>query len=207
MYSKTINSKTKRVLQKIGDTLLARDFYLTGGTALALQLGHRQSIDLDWFSEQDFLNEKIKKILALLGNFKLLSEEKGTIHGTLNEIRVSFFYYNYSLLFPLIKFGGIKLADERDIAAMKIDAISSRGNKKDFMDIYFLLEKYSLTELIDFFEKKYKDIEYNKLHIFKSLVYFNDAENEPMPIMIKKAEWKTVKEKIKAEVKKMISNI
>jgi hypothetical protein len=111
------------------------------------------------------------------------------------------------LLFPLIKFGGIKLADERDIAAMKIDAISSRGNKKDFIDLFFLLEKYSLTELIDFFEKKYKDIEYNKLHIFKSLVYFNDAESEPMPIMIKKAEWETVKEKIKAEVKKMVSNI
>jgi hypothetical protein len=142
MYSETINSKTKRVLQKIGDTLLAKDFY-----------------------------------------------------------------YNYSLLFPLIKFGGIKLADERDIAAMKIDAISSRGNKKDFIDLFFLLEKYSLTELIDFFEKKYKDIEYNKLHIFKSLVYFNDAESEPMPIMIKKAEWETVKEKIKAEVKKMVSNI
>lgn len=207
MYSETINSKTKRVLEKIGNSLLARDFYLAGGTALALQFGHRQSIDLDWFSEQDFLNEKIKKNLALLGNFKLLSEEKGTIHGTLNEIRVSFFYYNYSLLFPLIKFGGINLADERDIAALKIDAISSRGSKKDFIDLFFLLEKYSLIELIDFFEKKYKDIEYNKLHIFKSLVYFNDAENEPMPIMVKKAEWETVKEKIKAEVKKMIPKI
>lgn len=207
MYSETISPKTKRVLEKIGSGFLVRDFYLAGGTALALQLGHRQSNDLDWFSEQDFLNEKIKKSVALLGNFKLLSEEKGTIHGTLNEIRVSFFYYNYSLLFPLIKFEGINLADERDIAAMKISAISSRGSKKDFIDLYFLLEKYPLTELIDFFEKKYKEIEYNKLHIFKSIIYFNDAENEPMPIMIKKVEWETVKEKIKAEVKKIISNI
>ncbi len=204
MYSETINSKTKCVLEKIRGSLLVRDFYLAGGTGLALQLGHRQSIDLDWFSEQNFSNEKIKNNLALLGSFKLLGEEKGTIHGTLDEIRVSFFYYGYKLLFPLIKFGNIDLADERDIAAMKIDAISSRGSKKDFIDLYFLSEKYSLTELIDFFEKKYKGIEYNKLHILKSLSYFDDAESEPMPIMVKEIEWEKIKDRIRVEVKKLI---
>ena len=204
MYPESINSKTKRILEKIGSGPLARDFYLAGGTGLALQLGHRQSIDLDWFSEHDFSNEKIKKNLALLDNFKLLSEEKGTIHGTLNEIRVSFFYYGYKLLFPLINFTNINLADERDIAAMKIDAISSRGSKKDFIDLYFLLEKYSLSELIDFFEKKYRNIKYNKLHILKSLSYFDDAENEPMPTMIKEVEWKEIKDRIRVEVKKLI---
>jgi len=204
MYPESINSKTKRILEKIGSGPLARDFYLAGGTGLALQLGHRQSIDLDWFSEHDFSNEKIKKNLALLDNFKLLSEEKGTIHGTLNEIRVSFFYYGYKLLFPLINFTNINLADERDIAAMKIDAISSRGSKKDFIDLFFLLEKYSLVELIGFFEKKYKGIEYNKLHILKSLSYFDDAENEPVPIMIKEVEWEKIKDRIRTEVKKMI---
>ncbi len=204
MYSETINSKTKCVFEKIGGSPLVRDFYLAGGTGLALQLGHRQSIDLDWFSDQDFSNEKIKKNLALLGNFKLLSEEKGTIHGTLDEIRVSFFYYGYSLLFPLINFTNINLADERDVAAMKIDVISSRGSKKDFVDLYFLLEKYSLVELIDFFEKKYKGIEYNKLHILKSLNYFDDAESDPIPIMIREVEWEEIKDRIRAEIKKLI---
>ena len=87
---------------------------------------------------------------------------------------------------------------------MKIDAISSRGSKKDFIDLYFLLEKYKLEELIGFFEKKYSGIKYNKLHIFKSLVYFDDAENEPMPVMTQKAEWEKIKERIGVEVRKLI---
>ncbi|MDP2864070.1 MAG: nucleotidyl transferase AbiEii/AbiGii toxin family protein [bacterium] len=206
MHPESSDKKTKYILEKIGGNSLSKDFYLAGGTALALQLGHRQSIDLDWFSGQDFLNEKIKKNLVLLGNFKLLSEEKDTIHGTLDEIRVSFFHYGYKLLFPLIKFENIDLADERDIAAMKIDAISSRGSKKDFIDLYFLLKKYSLAELIDFFEKKYKNIKYNKLHILKSFSYFDDAENEPMPMMIRDIEWGKIKEVITDKVKKLLDD-
>lgn len=99
----------------------------------------------------------------------------------------------------------IDLADERDIAAMKIDAVSSRGSKKDFIDIYFLFKKYSLSELVGFFEKKYKDIEYNKLHIFKSLTYFDDAENDPMPVMMREMEWSKVKKTITNEVKKLLN--
>jgi len=103
------------------------------------------------------------------------------------------------------KFGGIKIADEKDIACMKIDAISSRGSKKDFIDLYFLLEKYSLPELISFFEKKYSAIEFNKLHILKSLTYFKDAEDEPMPIMIKNTNWADVKKKIIKEANKIVA--
>jgi hypothetical protein len=202
MHPEAIDKKTKSILEKIETSPLARDFYLAGGTALAFQLGHRKSIDLDWFSGTKFSNEKIKKQLSLFGTFRLLGEEENTIHGVVAGVRISFFYYGYTPLFPFVKFENINLADERDIAAMKIDAISSRGGKKDFIDIYFLLEKYSLRELIDFFEKKYKDIEYNKLHIFKSLVYFEDAENEPMPRMIKEVEWDVVKKIIADKVKK-----
>jgi len=204
MHPESIDKKTKYILEKIRGSSFAKDFYLAGGTALALQLGHRQSIDLDWFSGQDFSNEKIKKNLVLLGNFKLLSEEKDTIHGVLDEIRVSFFHYGYNLLFPLIKFENIDLADERDIAAMKIDAISSRGSKKDFIDLYFLLKNYSLAELTDFFEKKYKNIGYNKLHILKSLSYFDDAESDPTPVMIRDIEWGKIKEVIADKVKKLL---
>jgi len=206
MHSESIDKKTRYILEKIGGSSFAKDFYLAGGTALALHLGHRQSIDLDWFSGQNFSNEKIKKNLALLGNFKLLNEEKDTIHGTLDEIRVSFFHYGYNLLFPLIKFGNIDLADERDIAAMKIDAISSRGSKKDFIDLYFLLKNYSLAELIDFFEKKYKNIEYNKLHILKSFSYFDDAESDPAPVMIQDIEWGKIKEVIADKAKKLLDD-
>ena len=200
MHLETISSETKRILAKIAKSKIAREFYLAGGTALALQLGHRQSIDLDWFLKYPFSNSEIKKGLAALGKFQLDNEAGGTINGLLDGVRVSFFYYDYALLFPLVNFEGANLADERDIAAMKIDAISSRGSKKDFIDLYFLLERYKLEELIGFFEKKYADIKYNKLHILKSLIYFDDAEQEPMPMMIKQVDWDKIKEKIKEAV-------
>ena len=204
MFTQTISDKAKRVLEKIARTKIAGGFYLAGGTALAIQLGHRTSIDLDWFSAESFSNDGIKKTLSELGEFQLVGEEKGTIHGNLNGVKVSFLHYGYKVLYPLVDYGGIKLADERDIAAMKIDAVSSRGSKKDFVDIYFLLEKYSLSELIGLFEKRYESIKYNKLHIFKSLVYFEDAEMEPMPVMIKNATWGEMKKKMTAETNKIL---
>jgi predicted nucleotidyltransferase component of viral defense system len=191
-------------LEKIAGSGIADSFYLAGGTALALQLGHRISIDLDWFTADSFSLEAVKKKISVLGEFKLSGEEEWTLHGALDGVKVSFLRYDYSLLYPLIGWEGIKLADERDIAAMKIDAASSRGSKKDFIDIYYLLLKYRLPELIGFFEKKFQNIKYNKLHILKSLVFFEDAEDEPMPIMIKKTDWEAVKKKIAAEANKIL---
>ena len=204
MFTQTISDKAKRVLGKIARTEITGGFYLAGGTALAIQLGHRTSIDLDWFSAESFLNDGIKKTLSEIGEFELVGEEQGTIHGNLDGVKISFLHYGYKVLYLLVDYEGIKLADERDIAAMKIDAVSSRGSKKDFVDIYFLLERYSLPELIGFFEKRYENIKYNKLHILKSLVYFEDAEMEPMPIMIKNAAWEEIKNKITAEANKLL---
>ena len=204
MYKQSVSEQTQRILAKIGGHF-TRDFYLAGGTALAIELGHRMSIDLDWFSGREFLNSQIKTALAKFGRFELTGEDKGTIHGVLDEVRVSFLRYNYGLLFPLVEFGGAKLADERDIAAMKLDAVSSRGSKKDFVDIYFLLEKYPLPELMGFFEKKYADIKFNKLHILKSITYFEDAEKEPMPKMLKPASWESIKQKIVVEANKILN--
>jgi predicted nucleotidyltransferase component of viral defense system len=200
MFGKAIDKKTKRVLEQIAETQIAKDFYLAGGTALAVQRGHRISNDLDWFCQNDFSNGKIKAKLTKIGKFKIHSEEEGTIHGELNGVKVTFLRYKYRSLYPHVVFEEINLADERDIAAMKIDAISSRGSKKDFIDLYFLLETYSLGRLIGFFEKKFSDIEYNRLHILTSLTYFDEAEDEPMPIMLKNISWDRVKEEISKEV-------
>lgn len=204
MHPEAIDEKTKRVFQKISSSGIGEKFYLAGGTALAIQLGHRKSIDLDFFSKEDFSNAELKEQLPKIGDFYLSAEEAGTLHGTLGEVKLSFLHYSYSQIYPFLDFEGVKLADERDIAAMKIDTISSRGSKKDFIDLYFLLEKYSLNDLIGFFEKKFKDIKYNKLHILKSLVFFDEAENEPMPMMLRNADWENVKNKIIEESKKMV---
>jgi len=202
MHPEAVSAKTRRVLEKIRQSGLGRDFYLAGGTALAIQLGHRESLDLDWFSASDFSNSKIKEELASLGKFELKSEEEGTIHGLLDGVRVSFLRYKYNLLFPFVDFEGVNLAEERDILAMKLDAISARGSKKDFVDLYFLMEKYTLEELIGFFEKKFSSMKFNRLHLLKSLAYFEDADAEPAPIMLKKFDW----EKEKSQIKKKVSD-
>lgn len=206
MFISAINSETRQVLEKIKASGLAKDFYLAGGTALAVQLGHRESIDLDWFSGKVFSNAQIKDALSGLGKFEVVGEEENTLHGTLDDVRVSFLFYSYKNIFPLRKFLEIDLADERDISAMKISAMSSRGSKKDFIDLYFLLEKYSIEQLLDFFSKKFEKINYNPLHILKSFLYFETADAEPMPKMLEAVDWEEVKknttEKVSAFLKR-----
>lgn len=204
MHSEAINKTTERVLAAIAGRCKEQGFYLAGGTALALQLGHRLSVDLDWFSAKDFSRAVLMETLSPLGRFELTGEEEGTVHGLFNGVRISFLRYAYPLLFPPVEFRGASLADERDIAAMKLDAVSSRGRKKDFIDIYFLLERYALPELLEIFEKKYAAVKFNKLHILKSLSYFEDAEDEPMPTMLKLVSWEEVKKKIAGEANRIL---
>lgn len=206
MHLESIDEKTILVLEKIGESNIPTDFYLAGGTALALQMGHRQSIDLDWFSRSEFSNQQLKESLSAMGDFTLVNEAPDTINGLLDNVRVSFLRYDYEQLFPLIPFRKINLADERDIAAMKISVASSRGSRKDFIDLFFLLEKYTFDDLLKFFEQKYKNIEYNKLHILKSLTYFDDAEAEPMPRMLKQVDWSAVKKTLQIEADKFLKN-
>lgn len=202
MYKEVIDKKTEHFLKKIGEIKGLGSFYLAGGTALALQLGHRKSIDLDWFSKKHFLTTEIKNKLKELGKLKVDEERKDTLNCSLDGIRLSFFEYPYKILFPFVKYDkDINLADKRDIACMKIDAISSRGAKKDFVDIYFLLKEFSMKEILKFFEKKYEGIDYNNLHILKSLTYFEEAEKEPMPFMIKDVSWKDIKKQITEKAK------
>ena len=204
MRQEAIDAKTKCVLEKINQVEGIKNFYLAGGTALAIQLGHRKSIDLDWFSQKEFDIDFLKKNLSSLGKLKIESEDEKTLNCQIDNVKMSFFVYSYKRLFPMINFMGVNLADERDIACMKIDTIASRGAKKDFIDLYFLLQKYDIRKLIDLFEKKYAGIEYNKLHLLKSLTYFEDAESEPMPKMLKNVSWKEIKNEIKRKVKNII---
>lgn len=198
MHPEAINEPTRRVFESLAKQLSAT-WYLAGGTALAIQLGHRISVDLDWFSAEDFSHRTIKAVLARLGQFELTGEDEGTVHGTLGGVRVSFLLYGYPLIYPSPTFMEATIADERDIAAMKLDAISSRGSKKDFIHLYVLLEKYSFAELWSIFERKYAGIRYNKLHILKSLTYFETAEQEPMPVMLRDISWQAVKDRVTQE--------
>jgi len=204
MPQEIISRKTKINLETLKKAGLLKDFYLVGGTGLALQLKHRISFDLDFFTQKSidtkFLVQKIKK----LGKFSLEKEAEETLIGQFNNTRITFLRYDYPRLFPFKQFENIRVADARDIGCMKISAISSRGSKKDFIDLFFICQKIvSLEELLKLFKKKYKSVDYNMMHVLKSLTYFDDAEKDPMPKIITPMSWGKVKNFFKEEIKKI----
>ena len=160
--------------------LFKDDFYLAGGTALALQLGHRDSIDFDFFSPKDIDTEKLfKKIKVVFAEFKILKiqEEKNTLSVIIDDnIKLSFFTYKYPLLKELIVERYLDLASIEDIACMKLSAIVSRSTEKDYVDLYFILHKFSLVKLLDLAQKKFSELDVNL--IIKSLIYFDDIVEE-----------------------------
>jgi hypothetical protein len=197
MHEETLSKNTRIVLERI--VPIVAPFYLAGGTALALELGHRISVDLDFFCKDTFSVPLLIEKLNTIGNLKIDDQSENTFNGILDGVKISFFYYPYPLLFEKKEYKGIMLADEKDIGAMKIQAISGRGNKKDFVDLFVLLKIYSIQELLGFFHKKYEKFNYNQLHILKSLSYFYSAEENPEPVYINPISW--------AEVKKVIKNV
>lgn len=186
----------QELFMRLANSEWISDFYLAGGTGLALQLGHRISVDFDFFIDRDFNNLEFVKKLNYIGNFEIFGEDKNTLHGYLNGVQVSFLSYKYNILGEFIKYKNIRLADMRDIACMKLSAISARGSKKDFIDFYFLNKVYSLKELFNYYSNKYDLNNFNEYILLKSLVYFADAENEPMPVMKRKTEWTYIKKQI-----------
>ncbi|MEA3369546.1 MAG: nucleotidyl transferase AbiEii/AbiGii toxin family protein [Candidatus Ratteibacteria bacterium] len=181
------------------------DAYLAGGTACALQIGHRISVDLDFFTAREFDPKELIRSLKGIGKFEVEKQSWGTIMGTLEGIRFSLFVYKYPALFPYKAMFQINILDLRDIAAMKIDAISTRGIKRDFIDLYFICQEgISLKEALSFYDRKYGTSASQIVHIQKSLVYFIDAEATTVPKMLRKADWRKIKEYFQNEVRKLV---
>ncbi len=183
-----------------------RQTFLVRGTALALQLGHRISVDIDLFSETDFeTNEILSELRQDLELQVIMQKEKNSLiinarrRNTNNEfMKVDFVKYAYPLLKQLKNEDGIRLLSVEDIIPMKLSAIANRGAKKDFFDIYELMKTFSLSDMLSLFSKKYPDIAH--FHILKSLTYFEDAETEFDPISLNNTDWKTVKQTIENKV-------
>lgn len=186
------------------------EWYLAGGTALALQAGNRKSLDLDFFSEKRDFNEK--KLLAnFIGNenWKTTVEEKNTIYGELFKAKVSFIAYPFFI--PKqepISHGSVRIINPVDIAVMKITAISQRGRKRDFFDLYWCAQNLEpLRNTIQRLKIQYPSVAHDYHHILKSLVYFEDAESDPMPEIYFKASWRTVKNFFIKEIPKIAVEI
>ncbi len=198
---------TRKALKYLAEAgwLSRSRWYLAGGTALALQAGHRSSRDLDFFyPTKDFSAEKLliqfpKKIWTA----DIVRE--GTIYGNLLGARVSFIAYPFFVARqPLKHFGAVRFLDSRDIAVMKIIAISQRGRKRDFIDLYwYCLRQESLGCILQRLPDQYPTVAHDFHHIIKSLTYFDDAEADPMPKIFFKASWRSVKKFFKTEAPKV----
>lgn len=177
--------------------------YLAGGTGLALQLGHRISVDLDFFTPSKFDPEQLAEELRSLINLQVEQSSKGTILGNIGPIRFSLFHYAYPVLFPFKRFSKISVADLKDIAPMKMATLPARGKKRDFIDMYFLCRRLSLKKILALYRRKYRTGANNLMHLQKSLVYFPDAEVEPMPRMLRPIAWEEIKRYFEKEVQKI----
>ncbi|HEC36453.1 MAG TPA: hypothetical protein ENI39_07960 [Anaerolineae bacterium] len=206
MLDRVLSPTTRKNLALVARTPLAERFYLAGGTAVALHLGHRRSYDLDFFTpEREFPIDLPRRELEPLGELIVLHEGTGTFVGTLGGGQLSFFIYPYSLLEPFVPFEGIQVASLPDLAAMKLEAISSRGTKRDFVDLYQICQTvFPLVEVFRHFERKYAGVRYSMFHLLKSLAYFDDAEPDPMPEMLIPLDWAEVKQFFEGEVQRLM---
>jgi predicted nucleotidyltransferase component of viral defense system len=206
LYYNAIYPGTLELLKKMMNINSLKDFYLVGGTSLALQMGHRISIDLDLFTSNSFntdiVLQEIKQSLKVVE----FSESKNTLNlvieypeKTGQQIKVDILTFAYPLVKKTNDIDSIRLLSIEDIIPMKLSAIASRGVKRDFYDLHFLLEKFTLPEMMSFFSIRFPDT--NQYHIIKSLTWFEDAEKDMDPILIKKVTWKQVKNRIELVVK------
>jgi len=201
MFTNTLSSNTLRGIKLIGKEKWLDFAYLAGGTALALRLGHRLSEDLDFFTQDKFDEQAILMQLKQTGKFKSKTVAWKTVLGDFFNVSFSLFYYEYPILDKMDDFLGIKIGGLKDIAAMKVHAIEDRGSRRDFVDLFFLTKTFSLKEMLDFYDQKYGCLEEHLHSILKSLNYFEDAESEKMRPMLKKVDWKEVKQFFQAQVK------
>ena len=196
----TVERQTLELLKGLMREPAFVDMRLVGGTALALQYGHRQSVDLDFFGDLQCELDEMQALLSKYGKVKVLKETKAIRIYIINGVKVDFVHYScYPWLDDAIVEDDLRLASTKDIAAMKVNPIEGRGTRKDFVDIYFLLKNYKLTEILDFYKEKYPN--YSDFRALMSLTYFEDAEMQPMPKMFDKTPWTEMKAAILREVR------
>lgn len=205
IYPQILNGKQAEILRNLG-FLTDFGFYLAGGTALAIQLGHRTSLDFDFYSQEKLDTDKLRReFVRHFPDEKIPQEQpEDTFWLTISGINLSIFYYPYKLVKKLADYPPVKLASLEDIAAMKIAAVIQRARQRDFFDLYYLLKKLSLARVIEATYEKYPWYQENNQIIFKALTYFEEADEDTeirrIAIFDKNLSWKKVKETIKKEV-------
>ncbi len=201
-----LNWNQKKILKNM-PFLKKYGFYLAGGTALALQFGHRTSRDLDFYTKKHFnpikLTKEFKKVFKK--DFGAPTSAEDTLWLRIKNTDLSFFRYPYPLIRPLVSYETVKLASIEDIIAMKIEAIITRGKKRDFVDMYFAMRRYGIKRVLSFFKEKYPEA-FNEYNCVTALTYFEGAENKEQGrkriYIYSGVDWRQIKKYITEEVKK-----
>lgn len=196
-YWKAISPIMQRLLIHIGQQPFSERFYLAGGTALALQIGHRRSVDLDFFSETDELDENSRnEIIANIAFFstRLVENVGGNLLMLVDGISTGFFGYGYPLIYEPIRLENVKLASIRDIGLMKFDALISRGSRKDFYDLFFISRYIALEQLLLLGEEKYPQFRDFPLMALESMTLFDNADQNVQPDLFENIPWDEVKQ-------------
>lgn len=184
LQKQAVSKKLLELLIELEKIPELNSFNLAGGTALALQMGHRKSIDIDLFTTEIFDENSLMEVFtSKFKETKILSHSKNSVTCAINGIKVDAIRHNYPYLENPLEEENIRMFSLADIAAMKLNAIAGNGSRaKDFIDLYFLLDKFSLKQMLEFYSKKYSQME--PFFVIKSIVYFDDIEE---------STWKTVK--------------
>jgi hypothetical protein len=202
LYFKTIEPGCLELLKDLMRRDYLKQFVLVGGTSFALQTGHRMSFDLDMFSMQNFSSDNLNASLSQ--DYKLTTDVQmpQTLLCHINGIKVDFIRFKYEMQYPIVEMEGIRMLSINDIAPMKLDAITGRGRKRDFYDMYWILKKIDINTLLNMYLKMYPH--QTTFHVVRSLSYFVDAEKDTDPIVFdKKVTWEKVKKAIIQEIRKI----
>lgn len=193
--------ETLDLLLKLQADKHLNNFFLVGGTALALRMGHRLSVDLDLFTDGDFDARQLNDYLVAEYDLQVQTLQKNTLLGLISGIKVDFIAHKYKLLYPFFSEDGVIMADMLDIAAMKLNAIGYSGHRyKDFVDIYYLLGQYSLKQMGEAFSEKYPSS--NPVIAIRGLGYFEDIEEmADLPAMVKPLKRRDVEKRLQIAIK------
>ncbi|MCW5912463.1 MAG: nucleotidyl transferase AbiEii/AbiGii toxin family protein [Cyclobacteriaceae bacterium] len=200
--SSIISPKTFSLIQELQHLPELKKFYLVGGTALALQLGHRNSVDIDLFTQDDFTQEDILNLLKPKYTVREIFQRTNTIIVLVNNVKTDFIKHDYPFIRPPVTEEGITFLSKEDIAAMKFHAIIQSGKRlKDFIDIYFLLEHFSMKQMVDFFSAKYTYS--NPMIALKAVNFFDEIdESIDPPKLLKPLKIDQVKKRIREATQK-----
>ena len=211
MFWNVLDKPRQSLLKRLTQNPPMDGAYLAGGTALALMFGHRLSEDFDWFLPGSFDPGKLLPLLEGFGEVAVAETHTGTFHGWIDGIRVSWLHYPNPLLEELIgaeDLPGLFCSSPRDTGLMKWAALSDRGARKDFIDLYELgRQRVALEELFLLLPRKFPGRRLNLSHMIKSLSYFDDAEKDPWPVMLKETGWSAIKQYFLSSQAKLLKNL